>query len=315
ANRKAVVHQIHKGEFLKPCPGTTAGYLCCGYQILTPLMGCGMYCRYCVLQAYFEDHRQIVFDNFYDLEKEVHQKLAGKKGVVRLGTGEFADSLYLEPSLGMSQKIAALLAPYPNVIVEFKTKSTNVEFLKSIKDPSKVIVGFSMNTPAMISALERDTATLAQRLDAIRKCIAMGFWVAVHFDPMVYYPKWEAEYRDVVKQIFQAIPDGRKIAWWSMGGFRTMPALKQLLVDHNLHLPLFAGEMMLGVDRKYRYLRPLRVAFYSALREEVENHFKETPLYLCMESPEVWHECGMIGRIPHGLAAYLDVRAKQMLFL
>ena len=53
ADRSAIVRLHNKGEFWKPCPGTTQGYLCCGYQILTPSTGCGMYCKYCILQAYF----------------------------------------------------------------------------------------------------------------------------------------------------------------------------------------------------------------------------------------------------------------------
>jgi spore photoproduct lyase len=315
SERSNIVHRPYKGEFWKPCPGTTGGYLCCGYQVLSPMTGCGMYCSYCILQTYFEDQRQVVFDNFDDLAREVREKLSRRTGVVRLGTGEFADSLFPEDRLGLSQRVAALLEPYPNVLVEFKTKSTTVKPLDSVKHPERTVVGFSMNTPRMIRVLERNTAALGRRLEAARRCVRKGFWVAFHFDPMVHYPGWEEEYREVVRKIFAAVKDPRRIAWWSLGGFRTMPALEKLLRSRGEGKVLFSGEMILGEDRKLRYFRPVRVAFYRAMADEVEKHYRDTTLYMCMESPEVWEESGMSWRIPDGLPRYLDRRAEEMLGL
>lgn len=302
-----------EGEFWKACPGTTRGYICCGYQILTPVTGCGMYCTYCVLQAYFSRHHQVWYTNLDDLKDEINRKMTGQKEVIRFGTGEFADSLYLEPRLGTCRKIASFLEPYANVLVEFKTKSTFVHSLRSIRKKEKVVVGFSINTPRMIEALEAATSPLHKRLEAARWCMEQGFWVAFHFDPMVWYPQWEEEYRMVVNQIFDAVTDPSKIAWWSVGAFRSMPELKPILKKHARHLPLFSGELVLGEDHKYRYVRPVRTAFYRAVRREVEARYPQTTLYLCMESPEVWEESGMIARIPQGLTAYLDRRAEQML--
>jgi spore photoproduct lyase len=313
-DRSAIVHEVHKGDFWKPCPGTTKGYFCCGYQILTPLTGCGMYCRYCILQAYLENQCQIVFDNFSDLESEVRDKLSRCSGVVRFGTGEFGDSLFLENELHLSRKIAELLAPYPNVLVEFKTKSTNVDSLAAVQNPRNVVVGFSMNTPRMISTFEQGTALLEDRLAAAKRCLDMGFWVAFHFDPIFLYPEWKQEYRSVVARVFDAVSDTSRIAWWSLGGFRSSPALKALLRKTGEHLPLFAmGELVQGEDGKIRYYRPIRVEFYSMFREEIDRCDHAIPLYLCMESPEVWNEAGMMTRIPRGLATYLDERAEKML--
>jgi spore photoproduct lyase len=101
-----------------------------------------------------------------------------------------------------------------------------------------------------------------------------------------------------------------------MGGFRTSPALKKYLKRTNSHLPLFASsDLVLGEDGKYRYFRPVRVAFYRTLQEEISTHAPQTTLYLCMESPEVWEASGMVGRIPDGLVQYLDKRAEEMLSL
>ena len=315
SDRNVIVNMENKGEFWKPCPGTTQGYLCCGYQIITPATGCGMYCKYCILQAYFSHQCQIVFTNFDDLEREINTRMPSCKGVIRFGTGEFGDSLFSEHLHGLSQKIATLLEPYPNAIIEFKTKSTNIEPLRSIRNPGKVIIGFSMNTPAMVHRMEKGTASIEERLVAARRCVDQGFSVAFHFDPMFVYDTWEADYRAVVQAIHKMIPHPDRIAWVSIGGFRSMSSLKTLLKTKNDHLSLFSGEMILAADGKYRYFRPLRVALYKAMQDEFERLYGDITLYMCMESPEVWRESGMIKRIPKGLVSYLDQRAERILGL
>jgi spore photoproduct lyase len=305
--------ELFHGEFWKPCPGTGAGYFCCGYQILTPQRGCGMYCRYCILQAYFDNQHPVLFRNYADLESEVAKKMALWRGVVRFGTGEFTDSLFAEDTVGISGKIAATLAPYRNALVEFKTKCGNIAGLRAIRRPERVIIGFSLNTPRMIALYEKGTAPVEKRLAAARECENMGFFVAFHFDPLFWYRGWEEEYRGIVSAIYSHIKDPRKIAWCSMGGLRTNPLLKKHLRAGNEHLPLFSGEMITGSDGKLRFFRPYRAALYSALRDEFERHDPQAPVYLCMESREVWQASGMLERIPDGLTRYLDRRAEELL--
>lgn len=310
--RSKIEFTEYKGEFWKPCPGTSAPYLCCGYQILTPATGCGMYCRYCVLQAYFNNKHQTVYNNFSDLENEVHQKIASRTGVIRFGTGEFGDSLYLDHITSFSTRISTLLDSY-NAVVEFKTKSINIGNLQKIKNPTKVIIGFSLNTSSRIQLLERKTAPLTERIKAAKKCVEMGFYVAFHFDPMFWFDNCLNEYKEVANQIADAIKDHSKIAWVSLGGFRTMPSLKPLLKKGGTHYPLFSGEMINGADGKLRYFRPFRTSLYSSMREEFDRLIPGLTLYLCMESPEIWKQCGLIDRIPFGLISYLDMRAESIL--
>jgi spore photoproduct lyase len=274
-----------------------------------------MYCSYCILQAYFDHQHQVFYTNRDDLTSEIERKMALWSGVVRFGTGEFGDSLYSEHITGAARMVADALDKYPNALVEFKTKSTNISSLHEIHNPQKVVIGFSMNTPEMISILERDTAELKDRLEAARTCVELGFSVAFHFDPMFIYEGWEAQYSEVVDMIYSCIKEPRKIAWCSIGGFRSMPSLKTLLKQNNTHLSLFSGELITGADGKLRYFRPLRVELYKLMQRTFSAYDPLCTLYLCMESPEVWHESGMDRRIPNGLAEYLDKRAEEILGL
>ena len=312
-HRAGLTAARQKGEFWKPCPGTTGGYLCCGYQIITPMTGCAMYCRYCVLQAYFDDQKRVRFTNIDDLKREITEKMSRWHGVVRFGTGEFADSLHAEEQTGSAVAVAKLLEPYNNAVVEFKTKSAVVNPLAAIPHPEKVIIAFSLNSERMVALMERNTASLDERFSAARRVLAMGFSIAFHFDPIFYYDGWEDEYAAVIDRIYATVADHAKIAWVSMGGFRSNPALKQYLRDRKLHLPLFSGEMITGADGKIRYFRPIRVALYKGMQKAFFRHDPQAPLYLCMESSEVWEGSGMAKKIPHGLPAFLDSRAQALL--
>jgi spore photoproduct lyase len=284
-----------------------------------------MYCSYCVLQVYFESQRQTVFENFGDLEREVHRKMElpeFRDRVVRIGTGEFGDSLFLENRFGVSKRVADVLDRYENILVEFKTKSVNISSLGRIKSPRKVVIGFSINTERMVGQLEKGTAPVVERLKAARRCVEMGFSVAFHFDPIVWYDGWADEYRRTVSMIYDSVGDAGRIAWCSMGGFRCMPSLKVELRKLGMDLPLFAGEMVLGADGKLRYPRTLRVDFYRVMDAQFRACQPDAPLYLCMESREVWEECGMYPRIAtpddngaNGLTYFLDQRAKIILSL
>jgi len=112
------------------------------------------------------------------------------------------------------------------------------------------------------------------------------------------------------------VKDTKRIAWWSLGGFRSPLALKMFLKKINKHLPLYSmGELVYGEDGKVRYYRPIRAELYSTFNEVIKKVDPDITLYLCMESPELWQDSGMINRIPNGLVKYLDERAKQILRL
>ena len=110
---KDTLHLLaYKGEFLKPCPGTKE-YICCGYQILNVATNCPLDCSYCILQSYF--HHQPRLRIHVNLEEKLAAILAvidqDPKQMVRVGTGEFADSLALDP---LTRWTEILMPPFPS---------------------------------------------------------------------------------------------------------------------------------------------------------------------------------------------------------
>ena len=51
-----------------------------------------------------------------------------------------------------------------------------------------VIVSWSINPDAVIEREEHGTASLTARFGAAEKCLARGYPIAFHIDPMIWHP-------------------------------------------------------------------------------------------------------------------------------
>ncbi len=300
-----------RGPFWRSCPGTKE-YLCCGYQILQVMTNCPMDCSYCVLQGYFNFPAITVFTNWDDLWAEMKANLAAQPGKIqRLGTGEFGDSLVLDELLGLNRQLIEFISRWPQAVLEIKTKWHRVEPLLPLGPNPQVILAWSLNTPRLIRQEEHGATPLEARLEAARQCARAGFRLAFHFDPLIYYPGWEEEYRGVVEQLFAAVPADR-IAWISLGALRYMPLLKNIIRERFPDSRIAEEEFITALDGKKRYFKTLRMEMFSRLREWITAQAPEVFIYLCMESPWMWRQ--VFGEAPSSeeLARKLDERAAAL---
>lgn len=294
----------NKGAFVKPCPGTRA-YTCCGYQILHVGTFCTMDCSYCILQTYFHPPILQYFVNYDDLMKELDHLFLGKKPI-RIGTGEFTDSMIWEAWTDLSSLLVPKFSEQSSVILELKTKTVAIEKLKSLRHHQRTIVSWSLNTDRVIKNEEHSTASLSARLRAAAKCESWGYPLGFHFDPMVIYDGCEKEYRGVVEQLFSHV-SSENIVWISLGTFRFMPSLKSIIQKRFPDSKIVYGEFISGLDGKMRYFKPLRINLYRKMVSCIREHAPNVLIYLCMEDDEVWKKS--FGFVPSdfgGLPSMLD---------
>ncbi|MBD3306609.1 radical SAM protein [candidate division KSB3 bacterium] len=279
-----------KGRFFKKCPGTK-GLICCNYYVVNFATNCHLDCSYCILQGYYENNPFLTFFvNVEDLLEELDQVFsADPHRQYRVGTGEFTDSLALEELTGFSQRIVPFFATYPNATLELKTKADTIEPLLDLNHQGRTSVAWSVNTPAMIASEEPHTATLDERLDAARRCQDAGYRIGFHFDPLFFYPGWESAYHQVVERLFDAVAPGN-ISWISLGGFRYSPDLKPIIRRRFPDSTILCGEFVPCADGKMRYLKHLRLEMYASLLATIKRYGNQIPVYLCMESPQVWKQ-------------------------
>ena len=273
-------------DFIKPCP-CTPKHLSCGYWILNLGLGCPFDCSYCYLQQYQNFPGLVLPSNverFCDYFENFFRRL---KKPIRIGTGEFCDSLALDDITLYTQKLVTFFSRYP-VFFELKTKSDNISHLLTIKPAKNIIISWTLSPPRICRKEEIAAASLEKRLNAAEAIQRYGYSVAFHFDPIIYYPGWEKDYLNVVRNLYRRLKP--PFAWISLGTLRANRRLKTIVERRFPHSNIFYSELILGEDKKLRYPKFLRVEIYRNMVKWIREHDKRTPLYLCMEDTEVWHK-------------------------
>ena len=304
---KDLVLARHWGAFIKPCPGTPE-YICCGLQIVHFGLGCRLDCSYCILQGYLDSEALVVFGNVEEgLEKLRDIPAEPNPAFKRYCTGEFTDSLLLEDLTGLGAELVKIFAKSKNVLLELKTKTINIDSLLDLDHQGRTVLSFSVNAPEVARNEERRAVPVARRIEAASRGVKAGYRVAFHFDPLIRHQGWEEGYRQTVNEIYDVIPPDR-IAWISLGAFRYLPGLKEIVRRRHPQSRIMDDEFILAADGKMRYLRPRRVEMYRTVLSAIRARDPEACVYMCMESPRVWQEVFGFVPGPGGLVEMLDRR-------
>jgi spore photoproduct lyase len=301
----------YKGDLLKPCPGTK-GYICCGYKILNIGTDCPLDCSYCILQAYFSSSFLRVFVNFREeLIKVTEQIKRNPDQIFRMGTGEFTDSLALDPIIKWSEWLVPSFSGLKNAVLELKTKTTQIEGILSSSPRDRIILSWSLNSPVISTKEELGASSLKKRILAAKKCQEEGFAIGFHFDPIISHPYWKEEYQRTIELLAQYI-DPKGIIWISLGSMRYMPKLKEIIRQRHPKSHILDGEFVMGRDGKMRYFKPIRIELYSEINRLLRQWSGDPAIYLCMESDEIWDKSmGWSPKNSSGLRRYLDNRVKS----
>ncbi|MGO9571679.1 MAG: radical SAM protein [Desulfomonilaceae bacterium] len=296
----------HKGAFVKACPGTPE-YICCGLEILHIGQGCPMDCRYCALQVYFNRPVLEVFVNIDDLLGRLAEHLeADSQRFHRICTGEFTDSLALNPITGLAQVLVNFFSRRKGASLEIKTKTDLIEPLLGMDPEGRVVLSFSVNSMEITRTEEIRAAPLDKRLASASRAQDCGYRIGFHFDPIIPVPGWEEAYSHVIDKIFELVRPSA-IAWISMGVLRFAPELKEIAGARFGRIPYFHDGFLRGLDGKSRLHVDRRVRIYRSLADRIRTYSPDSRIYLCMESPYVWEESlGMRMESDQDLTAYLN---------
>ena len=281
---------LHRGRFLKACPGTAESYRCCLYQILHLGLGCNIGCSYCVLQGYLNNPFITQFVNLDDAFAELDRELERPGVFYRIGTGEFTDSLFMDPLTDLAPRLLDYFGRSKNAVLELKTKSVAIAGLLDYPgEIGETIVSWSLNAPRVCKKEEGHAATIEERLTAAALCRQRGYRIGLHFDPLLYFTGWQDEYRQTVASIFTHLK-GDDIIWISIGAFRFMPQVKEVLKANHPQTNITAGEFIRGIDGKQRYFSAIRRQLYRFLVTEIRRYAPDVFIYFCMEDQYLWRD-------------------------
>ena len=279
------------GSFARKCPGTKEPYLCCEYEILSPVVNCPIGCSYCILQCYLNEPVNIIYVNvekIFDDALERYKDFPEDK-IVRVGTGELGDSLVFEEWTNMGETLIEKFARQKNIILELKTKSVNMGNILKKFSPGNIVLSWSLNPPEITKTEEGLAAKIDDRINTAAHAIERGYLVGFHFDPMIYHERGRKIYGKVIEKIKEKI-NPEKIAWISLGTLRYPKEMPPIAKNNHPKSSIFSREFIKGLDGKWRYPKPRRIEIYNWAAKPLREWSDKFFLYFCMELPDVWHE-------------------------
>ncbi|MFQ5952605.1 MAG: radical SAM protein [Candidatus Omnitrophota bacterium] len=294
SRRESIFLVRNKSAFIKVCP-CTKGYKRCGYWILNLGFGCPIDCSYCYLQMY-SNSPGIIFpaniEEYYDHIKQFNRKVRKR---TRIGTGEFTDSLAFDRYTAYSSRLIPFFRERRNLVLELKTKISQIDNVLSEDPHENVVISWSMNTIEIAEKYEKGGSSVSERIDAALRAAERGYKVGFHFDPIVHYPGWEDDYKAVVGEIFSKEAIRANTAWISLGTLRYTPGLKQAAEQRfGDNLMFYQGEFFIDTDGKLRYPRKVRIDIYNKMINWIRSFDTPCWIYLCMEPEGLWKKTGLI---------------------
>ncbi|MFA6636165.1 MAG: radical SAM protein [Candidatus Omnitrophota bacterium] len=298
SRRENIIVTGNKASFIKPCPCTKDAKRC-GYWILNLGFGCPFDCSYCYLQTYSNIPGIILnanIEDYYEAIKYFDGSVTGSK--IRIGTGEFTDSLALEKYTGYAPKLIEFFRATKNLILELKTKTSDIESVLKEKPHENVVLAWSINTPGIAEKYEKGASFVKERIEAAFNAAKAGYQVAFHFDPLVWYEGWEKEYEGIIEELFSYKEIRANTLWISLGTLRYTPGLKQAAEERfNDNEIFYGGEFFLGFDGKFRYPEMLRTSIYKKISGFIRDRGVSCWIYLCMEPKEMSAELSGLGYV------------------
>jgi len=275
--------EAKEGFGLGLCPVASEKTRCCNLLTLDAVESCGFDCSYCSIQSFYNQNT-ITFDSSFK-DKLLNLELNPNK-TYHIGTGQASDSLMFGNREGILDALFAFARKYPNVILEFKTKSDNIKYLLENDVPKNIFCTWSLNTPTIIENEEHLTASLDKRIRAARKLADKGVKVGFHFHPIVEYVGYLDEYKKIYEKLIKQF-DPSEVALISFGTLTFIkPVIKQLR-EREFHSKItqIPHEDASG---KTSYPEATKIEMFKHAYESFKPWHSKVFFYLCMEPHELW---------------------------
>ena len=282
APRKVAVSDS-QNEVFGMCPVASEKTVCCNLMTIDAVQGCSLGCSYCSIQTFYTDGKISIDKNL--AEKLSKIPLDPNKNY-HIGSGQSSDSLAIGNREGVLDAQLEFARKNSNIILEFKTKSSNIHHLVETDVPKNVFVSWSLNPQVFIDNEEHGTASLDQRISSARKLSNKGVLVGFHFHPIVYYDNYEQDYTDVVQKVMLTF-EPSEIAMISMGTLTFIkPAIQKLrstgLSSKVLQIP------MADAVGKSSYTKEIKAEIFNQVYHAFDQWHDKVFFYLCMEESAVW---------------------------
>lgn len=272
-----------EAKILGSCPVASEKTLCCNLQTLDAVRNCGLDCSYCSIQSFFSGN-EVLMDA--DFGKKLLGMSLDPDQTYHIGTGQSSDSLMWGNKEGILDDLFLFANRNPNVILELKTKSPNIDYLLKNNFPKNILTTWSLNPSTIIDNEEHRTASLSSRLQAARKIADLGHKVGFHFHPMIHYENYKSDYKEVADMVLANFsPD--EVVLISLGTITfTKKVIKQIR-SRNIKSKILQMPFV-EIAGKFSYPESIKEEMFSHLYECFKPWHQKVFFYLCMEPSSLW---------------------------
>jgi spore photoproduct lyase len=265
------------------CPVASPKTRCCNLMTLDAVESCGFDCSYCAVQSFYNEGT-VEFDT--NFAQKLRNLAIEPSKTYHIGTGQSSDSLMWGNREGIMDALFEFATTHPNVILELKTKSDNIDYLLKNPIPENIITTWSLNPQSVIDHEEHRTASLEARLNAAKAIANKGNLVGFHFHPMVYHEGWEEAYGQIAQRLIADF-DPSSVALVSMGALTFIkPVIKKLrrraMPSKILQMPLTQ------TNGKFSYTFTQKQMLFSSLYRAFSPWHGKVFFYMCMEEIGLW---------------------------
>lgn len=278
--------QEKEGFGLGLCPVASEKTRCCNLLTLDAVESCGFDCSYCSIQSFYNQNK-ITFDSgFADKLKNLQ---LDKNKTYHIGTGQSSDSLMWGNREGVLDALFEFAREYPNVILEFKTKSDNIKYLLENDVPKNIFCTWSLNPQIIVENEEQLTASLDKRIASARAMADKGVKVGFHFHPIVEYEGYLDDYAKIYKRILNEFT-ANEVALISFGTLTFIKPVIKKLRERNFKSKITQMPFEDASGKSSYPLEIKREMFKHAYDSFKPWHKENVFFYLCMEDHSLWRD-------------------------
>ena len=163
-------------------------------------------CRYCFLQGMYSSANYVIFVNFEDFDISIKKIIENNiNSKVTFFSGYDCDSLALENVTGFAKHILSIFRKYPQIEIEFRTKSIQKEPFLSLKPMPNVILAYSLMPELMSNSLDNKAPSISKRIRVISELASKGWKIGLRFDPLIHGENWKELYQELLENIYNNI--------------------------------------------------------------------------------------------------------------
>ena len=266
------------------CPVRSEKTLCCNLRTIDAVQNCGFGCSYCSIQTMYTG-ADFNFDQHFRRKLEAVELDPDRH--YHIGTGQSSDALMWGNKHNILEDMFYFARKWPKALIEFKTKSKNIDYLLQHAVPGNVVCSWSMNPDIIIRNEEHLTAGLSERLAAARAVADRNIRVGFHLHPMIHYQGWEHDYGDLAALILKRFKP-EEIVFISFGALTFPRPILKKLRTYGIKSRINQTPMTANPEGKLTYPDSIKEQLFRQAYNAFAVWHGRVFFYLCMEEARFW---------------------------